>query len=125
MLLMTNRTILLSGLLFLSLLSFSGKEAEDQKLFIVIYTPGENWNNSKQPQEQDYFNFHSKRLQAYRKEGKILLGARYSNKGMIIMPAETEEEIKKIVFADSAVLAKTFNAEVFPYNVFYDGCIKR
>lgn len=122
---MTNRTFLLSGLLLLSLLSFSGNEPQDQKLFIVIYTPGENWNNSKQPQDQDYFNFHSKRLQNYRKEGKILVGARYSNKGMIVMPAENEEEIKKIVLADSAVIAKTFNAEVFPYFVFYDGCIKK
>jgi len=122
---MKKRTVILLGLVILALTSFSGKNNQDQKLFIVIYTPGENWNNSKQPQDQDYFNFHSKRLQNYRKEGKILLGARYSNKGMIIMPAETEEEIKKIVYADSAVLAKTFNAEVFPYNVFYDGCVKR
>ena len=122
---MKKSTVILLGLVILALTSFSGRKNQDQKLFIVIYTPGENWNNSKQPQDQDYFNFHSKRLQAYRKEGKILLGARYSNKGMIIMPADSEEEIKKIVFADSAVLAKTFNAEVFPYNVFYDGCIKR
>ena len=122
---MKKSSVAILGLVILVLTSFSGRKNQDQKLFIVIYTPGENWNNSKQPQDQDYFNFHSKRLQNYRKEGKILLGARYSNKGMIIMPAETEDEIKKIVFADSAVLAKTFNAEVFPYNVFYDGCIKR
>lgn len=107
------------------LLFVSGRKQVNQKLFIVIYTPGSAWDVSKQPQDQPNFSFHSKRLGIFRKEGKILLGGRYSNKGMIIMPGESEEEIKKIVFADSAVIGKTFDAQVFPYNVFYDGCLKK
>lgn len=122
---MSYRSIILLGLLFIVATSFTGKQQDAKKLFIVIYTPGGNWDPAKQPQDQSFFNFHSKRLQNYRKEGMILLGARYSNKGMIIMPAENEDEIRKIVFADSAVIVKTFSAEVFPYNVFYDGCIKK
>ena len=121
-----KRTLLVFfGLLLVLIFTFSGRKEDDQKLFIVIYTPGEKWDPSKQPQEQPYFSFHSKRLQNYRKDGKILIGARYSNKGMIIMPAATEEDVKTIVFADSAVIGQTFNAEVFPYSVFYDGCIKK
>lgn len=108
-----------------TLLFLSGRKQDDQKLFIVIYTPGSAWDMTKQPQDQAYFSFHSKRLGNFRKEGKILLGARYSNKGMIVMPGENEEEIRKFVFADSAVIGKTFDAEVFPYNVFYDGCVKK
>jgi len=122
---MKKYVFIIFGCAMTLLLTLSGQKKDDQKLFVVIYTPGAGWDMSKQAQDQLYCSFHSKRLQGFRKEGKILLGVRYGNKGMIVMPGENEEEIKRIVFADSAVIGKTFNAEVFPYIDFYDGCVKK
>ncbi len=101
------------------------KKEQKKNLFVVIYSTGSGWNASKPPNEQLYFTAHSQRLQLLRKENKILIGARYSDKGMIVMTGDTEAEIKEIVFADSAVISKTFNAEVYPYNVFYYGCLQK
>ncbi len=54
-------------------------------LFIVIYTVGAAWDASKQPNEQLYFKEHSANLSALRKQGVIKAGARFADKGMIVL----------------------------------------
>lgn len=96
-----------------------------EPLFIILYTPGENWDAAKGPREQPYMDFHSRRLSQLRQDGVILLGARYSDKGMIVVKATDEANARRIVEQDSAVIARTFTAEVHPYYVFYDGCVSK
>ncbi len=105
--------------------TFENDREPKRQLFIIIYTPGSGWNAAIPPGEQLHFKTHSKHLQTLRTENKIKLGARYADKGMIIITGENEEEIRTTVMSDSAVIDKVFIAEVYPYNVFYYGCVEK
>lgn len=102
--------------------------AQDQKtdsLFIVTYTTGKSWDHSKQPMEQRYFRSHSSHLSSLRKSGVITAGARYSDKGIIIIRAESTINAKHIIESDTAVSSQLFNVDIDKLSVFYPGCLER
>jgi len=99
--------------------------AAADSLFIVTYSLGDAWDQSKGPGEQPYFKEHGARLGQLRKDGVIKFGARYSDKGMIVIAAPTFVKAKEIVTADVAVQNKLFVADVQKLNIFYDGCLER
>jgi hypothetical protein len=117
----------ISGLaLFVCCLSTSAQETKPaDSLYIVVYTTGPSWDNSKQPGEQTYFKEHSANLSKLRKDGVIKAGARYAEKGIIFITAPSLKVAQEIIFSDQAVTNKLFNADVQKLNVFYDGCIER
>lgn len=94
-------------------------------LFIVTYTTGPAWDVAKQPNEQPWFKDHSANLSKLRKEGVIKAGARYADKGIIIVSAKTLAMAKDLIYADVAVVHKLFVADVQRLNVFYEGCLER
>lgn len=98
--------------------------AQADSLFVVIYTTGPQWDNAKSAYDQAYFNDHSSFMSKLRKEGATLLGARYSNKGMLVIKAADLTAAQQLVAGDKSVINKTFNAEVFAANFFYTGCVK-
>lgn len=93
-------------------------------LFIVHFTIGENWDKDKPANEQKYFKHHSENLRALRTGNKLLLGARYADKGMIILKATDEVEARKLIEQDSTVVHRVFTFELHPFKPFYDGCIE-
>lgn len=97
--------------------------ADALQTFVVEYKTGAAWDTAKPPQEQKHFADHSAYLKRMRDEGKILLGARYADKGVLVMQAASIEELRKLVQADVAVSSGLFTAEVHPINVFYGGCV--
>jgi hypothetical protein len=99
--------------------------APADSLFIVTYSLGELWDKSKGPGEQPYFKEHGARLGQLRKDGVIKFGARYSDKGMIVIAAPTFVKASEIVNADAAVQNKLFVADLQRLNIFYDGCLER
>jgi uncharacterized protein YciI len=99
--------------------------AEAEKLFIVHFSTGENWRNDKPANEQKHFEHHSKNLQALRADNKLLLGARYADKGMIIIKAANEAEAMTFVARDSSVINKVFKVELHEFKPFYGGCIEK
>jgi len=94
-------------------------------LFIVTYTVGSSWDANKQPNEQLYFKEHSAILSKLRKEGVIKAGARFADKGMIVITANSFTTAKKIILSDIAVVNKLFDADIQKLNVFYEGCLER
>lgn len=94
-------------------------------LYIVTYTTGSAWDVSKKPNEQLYFKEHSANLSSLRKSGVIQFGARYAEKGIIVIKAATFQKAKEIITADVSVVNKLFNADVQKLNVFYDGCVSK
>ena len=92
--------------------------------FIVLYSIGENWDTTKLTHEQLYFSEHSAQLSGLRKANKITIGARYSNKGMIILKANDQLEAQKIIAKDPAIQNKIFRAEIYSFYTFYSGCIE-
>ncbi len=109
---------------FLTLFVFSAA-ADEERLFLVQFTVGEKWVKEKAPQEQAFFAEHSANLKRLRTEGKLLLGGRYSDKGVILVKAASEEAVQKEIQQDPSVAHGTFVAAIYPFAPFYDGCVER
>ena len=98
--------------------------AQQKKTFIAIFSLGPAWNKDKPAHEQAHFKEHSANLKRLRQEKKLLVGARYSDKGMIIIEAANEEEARAQVENDPMVVNGLFHLELYPFNAFYKGCIE-
>ena len=119
--------IMLFGWIAFSLpATFAQEEADKETYayFVVLYTVGENWDTELPPQEQEYMADHSKHLQALRKSEAIRVGGRYGEYGMLIIRAKDEQEARLMVMEDVSVQHEMFNAEIYPANLFYKGCIE-
>lgn len=116
--------------MFLLLMAVSGtalaQEAQPaDSLFIVTYTTGPAWAAGKSPGEQTHFKEHSANLSAWRKEGLIKFGARYTDKGIIFISAPTLKAIRQRIEGDPAVSSGLFVADVQRLQPFYYGCIEK
>jgi uncharacterized protein YciI len=98
--------------------------AARKMLFIAIFSLGPSWQADKTAHEQAYFKEHSANLKKLRAEKKILVGARYFDKGMIIIAAADEQEARAMLGSDPMVASKVFNLELHQFNPFYKGCIE-
>jgi hypothetical protein len=94
-------------------------------LFIVTYSVGSLWDATRQPNEQVYFKEHSANLSKLRKEGVVKAGARFADKGMIVISAKSLTTAKEIILSDIAIVNKLFEAEIHKLNIFYEGCLER
>lgn len=110
-------------LLLLSMKSFSQKAGDTLHYYIVLYTVGPAWDTTKAYHEQVDFKEHSAYLSQLRKVKLIVLGARYSDTGMIVIRAKDEAKAREIVNADKAIRSNLFKAQVFAFEAFYKGCI--
>ena len=99
-------------------------EETPKKLFAVEIKTGPNWDTSKTPYEQAYFKEHSANLKRMRDAGHIVMGARYSDIGLIIISAESAENVREFMAQDPSMEAGTFKYEVHAMNVFYPGMVK-
>lgn len=100
------------------------KKEEKSKLFAVEIKVGPNWDSAKKPHEQAFFKEHSKNLKKLRESGHIVMGARYSDIGLIIFSATSVEQVKTFMEKDPSMSAGTFKYEVHKFNVFYPGHVK-
>ncbi len=117
-----KRWLLITSSMLLMFSSYA--QTVPDSLYMVIYTTGPAWDASKSPNEQTYFKEHSSNLSKLRQAGIIKAGARYAEKGMIVLSAKSYASAKEIIFADVAVLNKLFLAEVQKLSVFYEGCLE-
>lgn len=94
------------------------------EFFVVIFSLGEAWQKDKPAHEQPYFKEHSANLKRLRQEQKILIGGRYSDKGMLLLTAANEAAARAEFEADPMLRAKLFVLELYPFMPFYKGCIE-
>ncbi|MGH6624123.1 MAG: YciI family protein, partial [Burkholderiaceae bacterium] len=95
----------------------------DSPLFAVEIRTGPTWDSSKKPQEQLHFREHSANLKRLRDEGHLLVGARYSDKGLLVMAGATEAEVRAQMDVDPSIQSQVFAYDIHPFRVFYPGCI--
>jgi uncharacterized protein YciI len=112
-------------LLLLFPLAAHAQNAAKESLYIVQFTTGDAWVKDKAPGDQRFFADHSANLRRLRSEGKLLIGARYADKGMIVLKAPSEQSVKEEIDKDPSVQNHVFNAAIHPFSAFYDGCIER
>lgn len=94
-------------------------------LFIVTYTLGPGWDTTLPPGSQKHFKEHSTNLGTWRKEGLIRFGARYADKGIIVITAPTLAALRSRIEGDPAVSGGVFRADIQPLQPFYEGCIEK
>jgi uncharacterized protein YciI len=93
----------------------------EPSLFAVEIKVGKTWDPARPPQEQAYFREHSANLHRMREAGILVVGARYSDIGLIVVSAATAAEVRAQMDQDPSIAAGTFVYEVHPLNVFYPG----
>jgi uncharacterized protein YciI len=103
--------------------SAPGMQAE-HKLFAVEFKTGPRWQPNKQPGEQEHFREHSTNLRRLREQGRLVLGARYGDKGLVILAAESESAARAMVEQDLSVKNGVFGYELHEFSVFYGGAVQ-
>ncbi len=93
-------------------------------LFAVEIRVGPKWDQAKSPQEQAFFKEHSANLRRMREAGVLVMGARYADKGLIVVAATSAADARAQMEQDPSIAAGTFIFEVHPFNVFYAGELK-
>jgi uncharacterized protein YciI len=93
-------------------------------LFAVEIRTGPSWDAAKRPQDQAFFREHSAHLKRLRDEGRLLVGARYAEKGLLVLRAASEDEAHALVKADPSMQAGTFAYSLAEFRVFYGGSLQ-
>jgi uncharacterized protein YciI len=113
-----------AGMPTLAIAQASAPAAEvPENLYAVEITVGSAWDQAKKPNEQAYFKEHSTNLQKLREQGRIVMGARYGDKGLVIVNAANEQDAHALMQQDPAMQNKTFTYQLHPMNVFYPGTV--
>ncbi|MCD6065947.1 MAG: hypothetical protein K0S33_773 [Bacteroidetes bacterium] len=107
-------------LLLLIVCKSHAQKAEERSYFVVLYTISAGWDTTKQFHEQVFAAEHSDYLSKLRKEKTIVMGARYSDTGMIIIKAKNETEAREITGKDPAIQNNLFKTQVFFLNRFME-----
>ena len=92
-------------------------------LYAAIFKTGPKWDPAKPPNEQAFFREHSASLAKLRAAGRIVIGARYADVGLIVVSAPSEPEARRLFEADPSLGAGTFALEVHRFSVFYPGTV--
>ncbi|KAA3632834.1 MAG: hypothetical protein DWP97_10315 [Calditrichaeota bacterium] len=92
------------------------------KLFSVELSLGKYWDTTKEAYLQTGFQEHVANMKKLRTEGKLIIGARYGDLGMLIIKADSIAEVFTIMQNDPMVADSLFNADIQQFNTFYDGC---
>lgn len=93
------------------------------QLFAVEIKTGPAWDGSKPPQDQAHFGAHSANLRRLRDQGALVMGARYGDKGLVVLKAASESEAHAMMQADSSMQAGVFAYELHEFRVFYSGSL--
>jgi uncharacterized protein YciI len=97
--------------------------ASPSPLFAAIFKTGPKWDPAKAPGEQAFFREHSANLATLRAAGRIVMGARYADVGLVVVSAATEADARTLFEADPSIRAGTFALEVYRFSVFYPGMV--
>ena len=130
---MTASKLRLSSIVLIAVLAAVGAKAQvasappapqEPALFAVEIKTGPKWDSAKQAHEQVQFREHSANLKKMRESGALVMGARYSDKGLLVVSAPSAGEVEAMLDQDPSFAAGTFVYEVHPFSVFYPGEIK-
>jgi hypothetical protein len=94
------------------------------RLFAVVFRTGPAWDVSKPPGEQLHFKDHSRNIAALKAEGRLALGGRFGDLGLLLVRAATQQEAESLLARDASVAAGVFTAEVHPWSTFAEGCVQ-
>jgi len=100
-----------------------GKPAAAAPLFALELRTGPAWDHAKPAHEQLHFREHSASLRRLRDEGTLVLGARYADKGFMVLSGASIAAVREQIELDPAVRNGIFAFELNEFRVFYSGCV--
>lgn len=92
-------------------------------LFAIEIKTGPAWDKSRAPQDQAHFREHSLHLRRLREQGVLVMGARYADKGLVVLRAAHESEVHALLKGDPSIQAGVFQYELHEFRVFYSGTL--
>lgn len=95
----------------------------ERALFAVEITTGPKWDASKPALDQLHFREHSANLKRLRDAGHLVMGARYADKGLVVLAAQDEAQARALMDEDLSMQAQVFQYQLHPFNVFYGGTV--
>ena len=114
---------ILLGLLLLCAAAGARSQEPPARLFIVHFSTGPAWDAAKSFNEQQHAQGHSQNLARLRREGALLIGARFADKGMIVLRSASEAAARAEIDKDPTVQARVFIYDIAPFQPFYEGCV--
>ena len=103
----------------------SASPAPAKRTFALVFRTGPAWDKAKAPGAQAHFADHSANIRRLREEGRLLVGGRFSDLGLLLVEAADAAEARTFVDRDASVRAGVFAAEVHPWSTFAEGCVTR
>ena len=94
-------------------------------LFAVVFRSGPAWDKAVPPGQQKHFKEHSQNLARLRSEGRMKLGGRFGEWGLVLIEARDLAEARAQIDRDASVAAGVFAADVHPWSTFAPGCVER
>lgn len=113
-----------SGLATAQTAASSPAAAPAVNLYAVEIKTGPEWDAAKPPQEQRHFREHSANLKRLRDAGQLVLGARYADKGLVVLQAASAEDAHAMMRQDPAIQGQVFSYALHDFNVFYGGAVQ-
>lgn len=94
-------------------------------VYAVTIRTGPAWDQTRAPNQQVHFRTHSQNLFRLREEGRIVLGGRFGDVGLILVRAANEAEARQLFSADSALVRGVFQAEFQVWRTIFEGAVSR
>jgi ketosteroid isomerase-like protein len=91
------------------------------KLYAVRLTTGPAWDAAKPPNEQAGMREHSANIARMRREGLVVLGARFGELGLIVLRVPDEAAVQAQFAPDPTVAAGVFRLQVDAFAPFAHG----
>ncbi|HEY5800521.1 MAG TPA: YciI family protein, partial [Burkholderiaceae bacterium] len=91
--------------------------------FAVEIKTGPQWDTAKGAADQAHFRQHSANLKTLRDQGHLLVGARYADKGLLIVQAASLDDVHAMMKQDPSIQSQVFAYQVHEMNVFYGGAV--
>ena len=95
-----------------------------KRLFAVQIRTGAKWDAAKPARDQLHFREHSANLKRLRDAGHLVMGARYSDVGFIVLKAKSEADARAMMDEDPSIKAEVFRYEIHLMSVFYPGNVE-
>lgn len=94
-------------------------DASSDPLFLVELTTGPAWDEQLEAGQQSGFAEHSANMQQWRADGRIQLGARAGERGVLLMQAPDAATLSRWLDADPGVERGLFVYRLTAMSVFY------
>jgi len=92
-------------------------------LYALVFTRGPAWDGERSPGRQSGMREHSANLNRLRSEGRIVLGGRFGDYGLIVLTVRDRADALMLLAPDSATARGVFRAELSPWSTIYEGSL--